>query len=53
MRSSTERTVTNNLLRPSLLAWRAKHLAEKAARAKNPEKVDSKPPAAQRSTLSR
>ena len=43
----------NNLLRPSLLAWRAKHLAEKAARARKPENTDSKPPAAQPSNPSR
>ncbi|MDB5309580.1 MAG: hypothetical protein JWO38_3782 [Gemmataceae bacterium] len=33
MLSSTDRPAVNNLFRPSLLAWRAKHLAEKAARA--------------------
>jgi hypothetical protein len=30
----TERPAVNNLFRPSLLAWRAKHRAEKAAQAK-------------------
>ena len=29
--------VLNNLFRPSLLAWRVKHLAEKAARVRKPE----------------
>ena len=36
MLSSTDRPAVNNLFRPSLLAWRAKHLAEKAARAAKP-----------------
>ena len=33
---STDRPAVNNLFRPSLLVWRAKHLAEKAARANKP-----------------
>jgi hypothetical protein len=38
----TDRPAVNNLFRPSLLAWRAKHRAEKAARAK-PEAATPKP----------
>src|SRR5437868_5399788 len=45
MLSSTDRPAVNNLFRPSLLAWRAKHLAEKAAQAGKPENTGEKPPA--------
>lgn len=40
-----DRPAVTNLFRPSLLAWRAKHLAEKAARANKPEGNTPKPPA--------
>jgi hypothetical protein len=43
MSSSSDRPAVNNLFRSSLLAWRAKHLAEKAARANKPEAVTPKP----------
>jgi hypothetical protein len=43
--ASTDRPEVNNLFRPSLLAWRAKHLAEKAARANKQEQTAPKPPA--------
>ena len=45
MPSSTDRPEVNNLFRPSLLAWRAKHLAEKAARASKRDQTAPKPPA--------
>ncbi|HJZ56044.1 MAG TPA: hypothetical protein VKE74_13840 [Gemmataceae bacterium] len=44
MLSSTDRPAVNNLFRPSLLAWRAKHLAEKAAQANKPENTTPKQP---------
>jgi len=34
MSAPTDRPAVNNLFRPSLLAWRAKHRADKAAKAK-------------------
>ena len=43
MLSSIDRPAVTNLFRPSLLAWRAKHLAEKAAQIK-PENTPPKPP---------
>jgi hypothetical protein len=36
MRSSTDRPAVNDLLRPSLLAWRAKHIAARAAQVRRP-----------------
>jgi hypothetical protein len=42
MLSSTDRPAVTELFRPSLLAWRAKHLAEKAVQATNPEKTAPK-----------
>ena len=45
MFSSTDRPALNNLFRPSLLAWRAKHQAEKAAQAAKPgQQPAAKPP---------
>jgi len=37
MTEPTDRQAVVNLFRPSLLAWRARHRAEKAAQANKPE----------------
>jgi hypothetical protein len=44
MLSSTDRPAVSGLFRPSVLAWRAKHLAEKAARAAEPRTTTPKRP---------
>jgi hypothetical protein len=44
MLSSADRKVVTNLFRPSLVAWRAKYLAEKVAQAKTPADTATSPP---------
>jgi hypothetical protein len=44
MLSSAERKVVTNLFRPSLVAWRAKYLAEKAAQTSKPGDATKTPP---------